>query len=231
MQYYIDIGNTRIKFAQPHKDLGLTAVTHDKLAVLLAVLEQHKAQRLLITSGRSAVAQKTLKNLLSFAKQKAIQTHIVTAQPQMLAINYTDKTQFGADRFLHLLAARQRFNKHFCVISCGTAITLDFYADHHLGGMIIPGLGMSKQSLKEKTGLKNIKKPMGILGNDTASCIGSGIYFGYQNLIYGSIEKVQQSTNLSYQLVFSGGDAELLSNDDLVVDKLLFEGMQIYDHY
>lgn len=231
MQYYIDIGNTRIKFTQPQKDLSLTAVTHDKLAVLLAVLERQKAQRLLITVGRSAVAKQSLDTLLAFADDKAIKSEMVIVKPQLLAINYADSKQFGVDRFLHLLAARQRLKNHFCVISCGTAITLDFYADHHLGGMIIPGLGMSKQSLKEKTGLKNIKKPMGILGNSTATCIGSGIYFGYQNLIYGSIEKVQQSTNLSFQLVFSGGDAGLLSADDLVVDKLLFEGMRIYDHY
>lgn len=229
MQFFIDIGNTRTKYTANTADLSPTAVTHNE--PLFEVLRQQKADRLLLTAGRSEKARQTLTAIQTFAKQNGMSCEVVKVNPKQLVVNYTDVSQFGEDRFLHLLAARQRVEKHFCVVSCGTAITLDFYTDRHIGGMIALGLGLSKNVLSEKTGLENIKKPTLILGNDTASSIGSGLYFGYQNLIYGSIQNVSKKLNLSFQVIFTGGDAEVLSDNDLIIPELLFEGMKIYDNY
>ncbi len=231
MLFLIDIGNTRVKYTANAEVLTVSAVAHNHLQTLFDVLQQHKTDRLLLTAGRSKKAQNTLSAIQTFATQHAISSAIVTVNPEQLAVNYSDISQFGEDRFLHLLAARQRFTRHFCVVSCGTAITVDFYTNRHIGGMIAPGLGMAQAVLSEKAGLHTIKKPMTILGNDTASSIGSGLYFGYQNLIYGSISQVEKKLHVSLQLVFTGGDAESLSVDTLIIPELLFEGMRIYDHY
>ncbi len=230
MLFFIDIGNTRIKYAANHKVLTITAIDYKHLQVLLDVLHRQKADRLLLTAGRSDKARHALSAIQTFARQNAISSAIVTVKPGLLNVNYSDNSQFGEDRFLHLLAARQRFTKHFCVVSCGTAITIDFYTDQHIGGMIAPGLGMAKTALSEKAGLHHITKPTTILGNDTASSIGSGLYFGYQHLIDGSISQVEKTLHVNFQLVFTGGDAELLAINELIIPELLFEGMRIYDH-
>ncbi len=231
MLFLIDIGNTRIKYTANHELLTVAAVDYNHLQTLFDILHRQKADRLLLTAGRSDKARRALSAIQTFARQNAISSAIVTVKPEQLAVNYNDTSQFGEDRFLHLLAARQHFTKHFCVVSCGTAITLDFYTNRHIGGMIAPGLGTAKAILSAKAGLHNIKKPTTILGDDTASSIGSGIYFGYQNLVYGSIRQIEKTRHVSFQLVFTGGDAELLSADALIIPELLFEGMRIYDHY
>lgn len=244
MLFFIDIGNTRIKFtadttAFAPADIGIAdggvhgaAKASQRLLAPLfdALLRQH-AKRLLITVGRSTAAQSCLTLIKQFAEQQQIRLETVSVNPDMLSINYQDVSQFGADRFLHLLAARRRLGDNFCVVSCGTAITLDFYSNGHIGGMIAPGLGMSKQLLAQRTGLYEIAKPVSLLGHDTASSIGAGLYFGYKNLVFGSIAEVEKSLNSSLQLVFSGGDAKVLAAEHQVIPELLFEGMRIYDHY
>lgn len=242
MRYFIDIGNTRIKFTTaPHRtdrqfrtpDFDIHATTHDKLPPLLQCLssdkKQNKPQRLLIAAGRSPQAQASLSSIENVAKQHHIETIRAEVKPQLLAVNYADSSQFGIDRFLNLLAAREHLHNYFCVVSCGTAITLDFYTQQHIGGMILPGLGASKQLLMEKTGLQSIGKPTKLLGNDTASSIGVGLYFGYQNLIKESIARIEKNVNHSFLVVFTGGDAEVLCTRKKVIPQLLFQGMAIYE--
>ncbi len=230
MLFFIDIGNTRIKYCE-NPNAPISIVDYPHINQLLDELKQQHVSRLLITVGRSEHAQNALSVITDFSQNNAISVELVKVKPEILAVNYTDISQFGEDRFLNLLAARQSFKQNFCVISCGTAITLDFYTDKHIGGMITLGLGTAKKLLAEKTGLDNIQKPTSLLGNDTATAIGSGLYFGYKNLIYSSIKKIENKQKLTFSLIFTGGDAGLLSEGDIIINELLFKGMKIYDDY
>ncbi len=232
MLFFIDIGNTRIKYCTS-PTAPIAYIDYQGITQLFNVLKLQQATRLLITAGRSKHAQDSLSVIKTFAEKQAIGVEIVKVRPEMLAVNYTDSQQFGEDRFLNLLAARQDFTQNFCVISCGTAITLDFYTDRHIGGMITLGLGSAKQLLAEKTGLNKIQKPTSILGNNTATAIGAGLYFGYKNLILSSIKEVENKENLTFSLIFTGGDAELLCDNkkNIIMNELLFKGMKIYDNY
>lgn len=231
MQYFIDIGNTRIKYTQAQQPFSLDFVTHDNISPLLNQLSLTNTTQLLIVTGRSQQAQQSLSSIVQFAKQHRMTVKHVTVNSKWLTVNYTDISQFGCDRFLNLLAAKEQFQQNFCVVSCGTAITLDFFAHRHIGGMILPGLGLSKQLLAEKAGLPNIEKPQHLLGHDTASSIGSGLYFGYQNLITESIRRIEKELSLSFTVGFTGGDAEVLCQKAVVIDNLLFTGMAIYQKY
>ncbi len=230
MVFFIDIGNTRIKYCEKSSS-AILAIEYYQINDLFCKLKQDKACRLLITAGRSPQAKEVLSTFQDFANKNNIIIELVKVRPEILPVNYADDSQFGEDRFLHLLAAREVFKKNFCVVSCGTAITLDFYTDKHIGGIITLGLGTAKQVLFDKTGLSNIEKPTSILGNDTATSIGAGIYFGYKNLIYGTIEQVEKKLNLSFMLSFTGGDAKVLCENNIIINELLFKGMKIYDNY
>lgn len=63
---------------------------------------------------------------------------------------YREPGRLGVDRWLAMLAARSRCERLFAVVDCGTALTLDVVgADGmHLGGYIVPGLSLQRQSLK-----------------------------------------------------------------------------------
>ena len=58
----------------------------------------------------------------------------------------------GIDRWLGL-AAVWRPGQRICVISAGTALTLDFVepAGEHLGGFIAPGIDLGRQALGDYT--------------------------------------------------------------------------------
>lgn len=226
--YLIDIGNTRIKATVAQQPFVVTAVTHDNLSDLLAILTAAKPSRLLLASGRSASAQHCLSALKQFAAANDCSATELTVRPDWLAINYEDTSQFGLDRFLHLLAARARYGDNFCVVSAGTAITLDFYAQRHRGGMILPGVGAAKSLLASKAGLHHIEKPRELLGNNTATSIGAGIYFGYRNLITSTVAQLEETYDISYKLILTGGDAEVLYEYGDIINHLLFEGMLSY---
>lgn len=228
MQYLIDVGNTRVKYTKNHTPLSVQYTEHNELEQLFSVIKHDDIHHIVMTAGRSDSSQQAQKNITAFADAQDIPTHIVAIDNQLLRVNYTDPQQFGIDRYLNLLGARQQLTENFCVVSCGTAITLDFYTTEHIGGMISLGLGASRQVLKEKTGLTEIEKPSDTLGNSTATTIGSGLYFGYENLIYGSIHAIEKKLNLSLQVIFTGGDAEVLSKGDNISPNLLFQGMHIY---
>lgn len=228
---FIDIGNTRIKTCKNQQPFQLHYIEHNQVTDLCDIIDQRRTRQLLLTAGRSEVAQNSLHKILQYAEKKAIKAEVVSINNDMLAVNYTDITQFGADRFLNLLAAKARYGQNFCVVSCGTAITLDFYTNQHIGGMITPGIGIASQLLATKTGLTNIEKPSELLGNSTATSIGSGIYFGYQNLVYGSIKHIEKTQNTLFYKVFTGGDSRIICTEGDIVPELLFEGMQRYAHY
>ncbi|MGY0398882.1 MAG: type III pantothenate kinase [Ostreibacterium sp.] len=231
MHYFIDIGNTRIKYTHNQLPFSICAIKHNDLTPLFDKLFRYQATKLLITAGRSSLAQKALSNITDFATTHQMAIEIVVVKPNLLKINYRDTTQFGVDRFLNLLASRKRHQSYFCIVSCGTAITLDFYTNEHIGGMILPGLNSSKQLLKEKAGLKFIEKPETLLGNSTATSIGAGIYFGYQNLIKESIVRIERKLNQHFTINFTGGDSQVLCQKGEIIPHLLFEGMQQYIAY
>lgn len=228
---FIDIGNTRIKYTLNQTPFAVLFALHEQIERLSAFMTAHNVGSVLITAGRSAAARQALRGIEQYCRQQQIALTHVEADPTLLAVNYTDISQFGVDRYLHLLAGKARYQDNFCVVSCGTAITLDFYTDRHIGGMILPGLGLSKQLLAEKAGLHSIEKPNALLGNDTASTIGAGLYIGYKNLIYSSIKNIETEYNHSLMVGLTGGDADILYQYGDIIPTLLFSGMQCYHDY
>lgn len=239
--YFIDIGNTRIKHTAEQVPFQVQLTKHTHLPPLFTAITRARPKYLLVCSGRSATAQQTHTAITDFAKAHSLSLDTITTRPEMLAVNYQDPQQFGSDRFLHLLAGRERCQSAFCVVSAGTAITLDFYLDRHIGGMILPGLGSAKSLLADKTGLTAIEMPASLLGDDTATTVGAGIYVGYQNLIHRSIERVSTAYHTQFTTLFTGGDAGNLQQptDSVnntrnqyaqghIINQLLFEGMLCY---
>ncbi|MPV86325.1 type III pantothenate kinase [Ostreibacterium oceani] len=254
MHGLIDVGNTRIKYL-PHAAVALNAcqdyqaIMHDQVDVLIEHLAQQNVSKITIASVR---ALPVTQRLIDWAAHHQITLQRVQVNPTYLAVNYRHVDQFGVDRYLGLLAAKAVHQQNFCVVSAGSAITLDFFGQTHLGGMILPGIGTSLSCLQEKTGLASIREPDALLGNDTASSIGAGIYQGYSRLVAASIADVSAAYQQSFQVVLTGGDADYiakyLTNDTTkdatgatkdatkggllakvtIKPNLVFEGMHVY---
>ena len=79
----------------------------------------------------------------------------VYATEQACGVNnaYINAERLGADRWAALLAAHRLVPGPVCIIDCGTAITIDVVQDdgQHLGGLILPGLKLMRESLTGRT--------------------------------------------------------------------------------
>ncbi|ATO18543.1 pantothenate kinase [Acinetobacter sp. LoGeW2-3] len=232
---WLDIGNTRLKYWITEQDHIIEHAAEMHLqspADLLLGLIQHFLGSGLHQVGISSVLdkqnndriQKILKRLnvpVIFAK--------VHAEYAGLTCGYDDPTQLGIDRWLQVLAVATSNMQNYCVISCGTALTIDLaQGQRHLGGFILPNLYLQRDSLIQNT--KGIKIPDAAFeelspGRNTIDAVHHGILLG----LLSTIEKVL--SDFPAQLILTGGDAPLFAQHlqsfkPMIEPDLLLKGLQ-----
>lgn len=234
---WLDIGNTRLKYwiTENHQVIEHDAELHlQSPADLLLGLIQHFKSLDLQQVGVSSVQdkknneriQKILKFLnipVTFAK--------VHAEYAGLRCAYEDTSKFGIDRWLQMLAVVNNPEQKYCVISCGTALTIDLTDGlQHLGGYILPNLYLQRDSLIQNT--KGIKIPDAIFdelspGRNTIDAVHHGILLSLVSTIEKVLEKYPS------QLILTGGDAPLFAKyltayQPVIEHDLLLKGLQNY---
>ena len=234
---WLDIGNTRLKYwiTENHQVIEHDAELHlQSPADLLLGLIQHFKSLDLQQVGVSSVQdkknneriQKILKFLnvpVTFAK--------VHAEYAGLRCAYENTSKFGIDRWLQMLAVVNNPEQKYCVISCGTALTIDLTDGlQHLGGYILPNLYLQRDSLIQNT--KGIKIPDAIFdelspGRNTIDAVHHGILLSLVSTIEKVLEKYPS------QLILTGGDAPLFAKyltayQPVIEHDLLLKGLQNY---
>ena len=234
---WLDIGNTRLKYwiTENHQVIEHGAELHlQSPADLLLGLIQHFKSLDLQQVGVSSVQdkknneriQKILKFLnipVTFAK--------VHAEYAGLRCAYENTSKFGIDRWLQMLAVVNNPEQKYCVISCGTALTIDLTDGlQHLGGYILPNLYLQRDSLIQNT--KGIKIPDAIFdelspGRNTIDAVHHGILLSLVSTIEKVLEKYPS------QLILTGGDAPLFAKyltayQPVIEHDLLLKGLQNY---
>ena len=150
---------------------------------------------------------------------------------------YDNVSSLGSDRWCAMLGGLEQASSAFIIINAGSALTVDVVneAAQHLGGYIVPGVNMMKNSLdlytaQVQVGSTNNVLPDLSLGHSTEDCVESGIHLLVVKFIEAIYEKV--SLNMKGCQVFvSGGDAEsiadLLSFNCDVVPDLVLRGLAV----
>ncbi len=106
-----------------------------------------------------------------------------------LRVRYRNPHEVGADRIANAIAATQRHPGRDCiVVDCGTATTFDVVTANgdYLGGAILPGVGVSAETLSSRTARLpsvEIARPEVALGRSSVESIQSGLYFGHVGAI------------------------------------------------
>jgi type III pantothenate kinase len=144
---------------------------------------------------------------------------------------YRNKNEVGDDRLANAAAARKAYGKRdMVIIDFGTGITFDVLdkKGQYLGGVIMPGLNLSLNSLFSKTAKLpqvNLQFPPAVVGNTTETSIQSGLLNGLVgsiNHITGSIKKELHAKKI--KVILTGGDADMipagkLAEKGIIVDK------------
>ena len=158
---------------------------------------------------------RSVRNLIT--KNLGIRPHFVGEELDVPLINkYRDPAQVGRDRLVGAYAAQKLFGQPAIIIDFGTAITLDVLSrdGHYMGGIIVPGMRLSLESLHSKAALlpriEEVRRPRSVIGRTTEHSILSGLVYGYGEMCRGLVRRISRDIEGRPRIVVTGGYARLM---------------------
>lgn len=146
---------------------------------------------------------------------------------------YIDIEQLGVDRWVAMVSAYNKYQTAVCVIDAGTAITIDVVDvdGHHLGGMIMPGFNLMRQSLLSGTyGISEVSDFSRLLADNTGDGVSAGCVQLLTAAIKPIIDRIENQNGLKMITIVTGGDADLIAEQtgcELTLDKwLILDGLE-----
>lgn len=116
----------------------------------------------------------------------------------------------GSDMIVDAVAALHDFPCPIIIIDMGTATTMSVIDKNgnYIGGVILPGLRVSLDTLSNKTAqLPSISLdiPTHVIGKNTIDCMRSGIMYGNAGTIDGIIDRMEEEIGQKASIVATGG--------------------------
>lgn len=253
---FIDAGNSRVKWAsydtQTTKLGVITAESYsihkgnNKYLTVNQLLEREKPARVILVHVLGANFEQAI---LSQCHQLQIKCQFVTSSITCCGVTngYDIAENFGADRFVALIAAHHLFpQENVIVIDAGTAVTIDMVDSKglHLGGVILPGLQLWIDTLIKNTQLQHtsvIEMP-DVFAKNTQMGIDSGRLMGLSGAILHVCNVMEKTMDQSIKRIFCGGDSRLLAeyyqqihqwksskNNNILIPDLVINGLQVIE--
>lgn len=221
----IDIGNTNITGAVFEKD---AIVAKAKIPTQRYGLYRKGLCRLIRDSGirTSDISCVLISSVVPLALARTVHAVKTVLSSKIYILGrdikvpiknlYDDPSEVGQDRLVNAYAAKMIFGHPVVIIDSGTAMTFDIVSrrGEYLGGLILPGIGISLKGLYEKTALLpfvELERAVGIIGKDTVSSIRGGMLFGYGVMCDGLIKLYKKILGKTLKVVLTGGNAALLA--------------------
>ena len=246
----IDIGNTRLKWAQyasPQAGASLMAQGAVFLETIDSLADNEWMQLAPPASMLGCVvAGEAVKRRVEEQMELWDLTPrwvVSSAQGCGVTNGYDHPNRLGVDRWVALIGARQRVlalgkPRPALVVMVGTAVTVDALdaSGRFLGGLILPGFGLMLRALE--MGTAGLKAPTGEVV-DFPTNTSDALMSGGADAIAGAVErmhrKLRARTSEDPVLLMTGGAAvKLAPITDLAfetVDTLIFEGLlQLQSH-
>ena len=213
----VDIGNTRVKYAIDDGQSLSAIMVVSALSDL--PLDGFSEIRVATVSRHDEIDHWKSEIDINIRQAKVIKRH------HSLTVAYNEVEKLGVDRWLAMLAVWCEKKAPACVVDLGTAITADYISSEgvHLGGYIIPGFSLMKQSLGKNTaGVGFGSNGKGVdPGRVTDTCVDHGI----NRLVCSFLKDLLQAEPVCHSLVVTGGDSSRLDyhgfEADISVDEAL----------
>ena len=166
-----------------------------------------------------------------------IETFLFTTKSSTgVTLDVAVPSSVGVDRIANAYASYKLYPQPSIVVDSGSATTFDMVSNdgRFFGGIIMPGMNMQLNSLCEKTSklpkieIEEIDK---VIGNDTKTCILSGVVRGQVCAIDGLIEECEKELGQKATVILTGGLSSLISKylkrkADFVNENLTLEGFK-----
>jgi type III pantothenate kinase len=246
----IDAGNTRIKWRLVQTGREKTELVGAQGALVvnenssnpyeefgneLTAMPLASINRILVASVRGGGFREFLVAWL--ARNRAVRPEFAQSTASCVGVTngYSEPARLGVDRWLAILAAYNVARAACVIVNCGTTITVDQVAGggRHLGGFIVPGISLMRDSLAHRSSALAQAVPGEILlepGLNTASAINNGVV----TMITGFLQHVKnrQAVSGANSVWFiSGGDGELVGRyldwECHYVSTLVLDGLRL----
>lgn len=220
MKLLVDVGNSRLKWACAAPGLWRGGARVLPAAGLGAMLEE-------VWGGLEAPECVVLCTVLEPRRSGELEQWVerrwgraplkVQAQRELFGVIncYSDPRSLGADRWAALIAVRHGYQGPACVVDCGSAVTVDALSaqGEFLGGVILPGLAMSRRALSVGTaGVHAIEGEAGsCFARATGDAVAAGTLFGLAGAIERVIEEQCRLLGPNTRTILTGGDAVILT--------------------
>lgn len=235
----MDAGNTSLKLCFEEQLSGnmVRTLVHGSYDIEQELVHLHQQQPINRISLSSVYKKNFAESVQRWCSNENIRYLQAVSQKLFndLINAYKQPATLGVDRWLGMIALWEKYKQPFFVVSCGTAVTIDAVNDKgkHLGGVIIPGPDLMKQSLLDNTATINDVNGLISVNNSLADNTQDAITTGTWTAVAALIEKMiltdKNTANYGY---LTGGCAqqlsEMLGPDWTVEPELVLEGLSIY---
>lgn len=142
----------------------------------------------------------------------------------------------GADLIVDAVAGIQEYGAPLIIIDMGTATTITVIDrdKNYIGGLIVPGLRVSLDSLVNRTSQLpkiSLDAPKKVIGKNTIDCMQGGVLLGNASMMDGLIDRINEENGYKSTVVATGGLAQtvlhLCKNEVIVDNALLLKGLNI----
>lgn len=247
----VDIGNTNIvigcidgeKIAFEERLYSDLKKTELEYAISFkTVLEIYEIDLGQIQGGIISSVVPPITATVRHAAEKIIGKQILEVGPGVktgLDIKIDNPAQLGPDLAVGAVAGIAEYGCPLAVVDMGTATTITVVNAKRqvIGGMIMPGVGPSLDSLITRTSQLpkiSMEAPKHFIGSNTVDCMKSGIIYGTAAGLDGMIQRVEEELGQPVKVVATGGMAQYIiphcRKQIVLDDELLLKGLKmIYD--
>ncbi len=209
----VDIGNTALKYAlvrHSSDDLNVRKLEGD----IEWLQNIGPWQQMLVANVGNSARLEALTALCQTLKRPI---KIIHTESEHFGIRcgYEQFEYLGVDRWLAVLAARAITEKAVAVIDVGTAATCDIVVENrHLGGWIMPGFKLMRESLTRNTAkvFADEHYPNHLaFGEKTSDCVNYGCLAALQGMVLKAEQDLQRLSP-DYQIILGGGGQYVLND-------------------
>lgn len=180
-----------------------------------------------------------LTNVVRTTVEKLLQISPLIVGPGVktgLNILMDNPGQVGSDLIVNAVAGLKYYGAPIVLIDMGTATTISVVDDkkNYIGGMILPGVKVSLESLVNRTSQLpriSLEAPKKLIGTNTIDCMKSGIIMGQAACLDGMIMRIRDELGYSVNVVATGGLSGCIvpyCKEEIVYDnELTLKGLDI----
>ncbi len=181
----------------------------------------------------------SLSDIFKYASVKLLTVEPLFVSIKMrtgISVKYEKPEELGADRIANAAAVHHLYPGDAIIVDFGTATTFCVLSGEgdYVGGVIAPGVGISKEALTKRAALLpevELRAPAKVIGKNTVESMQIGLVYGFTELVDGIVKRLKREFNPDARVIAAGGWAGLispLSQTITITDpSLTLKGLQI----